>query len=144
MGLAMRKRVLIGMFALLSACGGSGSSSSNGSNGEAPVTPKLGFSSSDSTVPQNQSVLLSWTGEAVGNCRASGAWSGPKDSSGSETLVLSELGQQLFGLTCDVEDKSRTITKSLTVFVVPDDSPSSGVDGDDADALFEHFNQYAQ
>lgn len=138
----MNKLLVIGFAVLLSACGGSDSNSGN--NGAAASTPKLSFSSSASSVPQNQSVILSWTGVAVENCQASGAWNSAKDSSGSETVVLSQLGNQLFSLSCDVENVSSSITKSLTVLVVANDSPQSGVDGNDADALFEHFNQYAQ
>lgn len=137
----MNKLLVIGFATLLSACGGS---DSNSDNGVSANSPKLGFSSSASSVSQNQPVTLSWLGEAVENCQASGAWSGAKDSSGSETVVLSQLGNQLFSLSCDVENTNSSITKSLTVLVVAIESPKSGVDGDDADALFEHFNQYAQ
>ena len=110
-------------------------------------TAELTVSSAPSEIEQGQSVLITWSSQAVENCQASGAWSGAKATAGTESVTLSSLGSQTFSLSCEAIQSSDTLTRDTSVNVVPIDSsddPKSGVDGDDADALYEHFNQYAQ
>jgi len=64
------------------------------------VTPRLALQASASAVKTGESVTLSWTGEAVSNCQASGSWTGSRATSGSE--VRSQLTtSQSYTLTCD-------------------------------------------
>ncbi len=78
-----------------------------------PPASKLQLSSSSPTVIAGDSVTLSWSGTSVSNCQASGAWSGPKDATGTETIdSLQEDGS--FTLSCDGnEGKLVTMTSVL-------------------------------
>ena len=51
-----------------------------------PPASKLQLSSSSPTVKAGDSIRLSWSGTSVSNCQASGAWSGPKAATGTETI----------------------------------------------------------
>lgn len=64
------------------------------------VTPTLKLASSASAIRTGENVTLSWSGESVSNCQASGSWSGARSTIGSEIraqLVASEN----YTLTCD-------------------------------------------
>jgi hypothetical protein len=64
------------------------------------VTPRLALQASASAVKTGESVTLTWTGEAVSNCQASGSWTGSRATNGSE--VRSQLTtSQSYTLTCD-------------------------------------------
>ncbi len=78
-----------------------------------PPASELQLSSSSTTVIAGDSVTLSWSGTSVSNCQASGAWSGPKDATGMETIdSLQEDGS--FTLSCDGnEGKLVTMTSVL-------------------------------
>lgn len=132
----MKNLLLIAAMTLLSGC-------FDGAN----LSPNLTLTSSANQVEQGDSVQLVWQGEDVQNCQAAGVWTGDKPISGSEFIQLLELGNQTFSLSCEAVNSSDTLTRNTTVEVVPvdgGDGPKSGVDGDDADALYRHFNQYAQ
>lgn len=146
----MKNSLLIGVtaaVALLSGCFGEGVNPAGGGgqgNG-GNASSKLTFTSSSNQVVQGDSVLLTWQGEAVDNCQAGGAWTGAKPISGSESIQLFGLGSQTFSLVCSAANSSDTLTRDTTVSVISaGGGPKSGVDGDDADALYQHFNQYAQ
>ena len=49
-------------------------------------TPSVILSASPSGVPRNTNTTLSWTSASVASCAASGAWSGTKATSGSESV----------------------------------------------------------
>jgi|GEM_PF-2467901 len=143
----MKKLLLIGVASLLSGCFDGGSNPAGKDSADNGSSPKLVFTSSAAQVEQGDSVQLDWQGEDVENCQAEGAWSGAKAVMGTETVSLSILGHQTFSLSCEAIQSSEIITRNTTVEVVTvasGDDPKSGLDGDDADALYEHFNQYAQ
>jgi hypothetical protein len=52
------------------------------------------------TVPYNSSVTLSWTSSNANYCVASGAWSGTKGTSGSESTGNLTSGPKTYTLTC--------------------------------------------
>jgi hypothetical protein len=52
------------------------------------------------TVPYNSSVTLSWTSSNADYCVASGAWSGTKGTSGSESTENLTSGPKTYTLTC--------------------------------------------
>jgi hypothetical protein len=63
-------------------------------------TPALKLRASESEVRTGASATLSWSGTSVSNCRASGAWSGPRSASGTEEI--GPLGADAsFTLTCE-------------------------------------------
>jgi hypothetical protein len=64
------------------------------------VEPRLALQTSSSAVRRGDQVTLSWSGQGVSNCRASGDWSGARAASGSEQ-VASVAEAQSFTLRCD-------------------------------------------
>jgi hypothetical protein len=64
------------------------------------VKPTLKLTASASAVRRGERVTLSWSGQGVSNCQASGSWSGQRSSSGSmATGALTE--RQSYTLACD-------------------------------------------
>ena len=101
---------LMGLGALLAACGnnnnGGGSSSSSGG----PMPPVVNFAApSPSTVAPGGSFTLSWTSSNVSACTASGGsgsdgWTGSEPTSGSATLAASATaGTYEYTLSCTGE-----------------------------------------
>jgi hypothetical protein len=66
----------------------------------APPDSSLKISSSSPTVRAGDSTTLSWSGTSVSNCQASGAWSGPKKATGTETIGPLQTDAS-FTLSCD-------------------------------------------
>ena len=101
---------LISLF-VLSACGGGG----GGGSSPEPVTPSpvITFSSSASSVLLSSSVTLSWSSTNASSCSASGEWQGSKGTSGSETVTISNLGDNTFTLSCS--GSGGTSSRSLSV-----------------------------
>jgi len=52
------------------------------------------------TIPYNSSAILSWTSNNANYCVASGAWSGAKETSGSESTGKLTSGPRTYTLTC--------------------------------------------
>lgn len=65
-----------------------------------PPASKLSLSSSSPTVRAGDSITLSWSGTSVSNCQASGAWSGLKSATGTETIGPLQTDGS-FTLSCD-------------------------------------------
>ena len=71
------------------------------------------------TAGVGQAVEVSWLVTYGDTCEASGAWSGAKGPSGSQTVTLPSLGEHTFTLTCS--DPGSEATKSVTATgVVPE------------------------
>jgi hypothetical protein len=62
--------------------------------------PALALHALDAEVRTGEYATLSWSGTSVDNCRASGAWSGTRAASGTETIGPLA-GDASFTLTCD-------------------------------------------
>ena len=108
----------ISLLLLLSACGGGGSSGSD--TGPTDVQASLVFSASPDQVAFGGKSTLTWTSEGVSSCTASGDWSGPRDTSGSEEIAgLQENAS--FVLECSGE--GGTVSKSVSVTVGNPDEP---------------------
>lgn len=60
-----------------------------------------------------QTTTLTWSSTQASTCTAAGAWSGTKAASGSETIVVPALGENVFSLTCS--DPGAAGTQSTTV-----------------------------
>ncbi|MFU8816198.1 MAG: hypothetical protein ACNA7W_12685 [Pseudomonadales bacterium] len=67
---------------------------------EPAPTPSLALQAYDAEVRTGESATLSWSGESVSNCTASGAWSGARAASGSEIIGPLEADAS-FTLTCE-------------------------------------------
>ncbi len=77
----------------------------NGSDG--PITLTVG-----------NSVTLSWTSQGAVSCHASGDWSGPRPTSGNQSIQLNEARNYLFRLTC-TNQFNQTQTDQVEVRVIP-------------------------
>ncbi len=96
---------------LLIGCGGSyGSGNSN------PVAT-LSISVSPTTITLGQSATISWTSNAP--CTASGAWSGTKGASGTETVTPAAAGTLTYTLTCVGSGYRESPSRSATLTVNP-------------------------
>ena len=76
---------------ILLSCGGGG--------GSAPL-PTVFLSASTNSVPVNSPVTITWTSSNASSCQASGAWSGTKGTSGSESVFINLVGANNFNLSC--------------------------------------------
>ena len=96
---------------LIYACGGGG----GGGSSPDPVTspPVISFSASSTSVSLSSSVTLTWSSSNSSSCSASGAWQGSKGTSGSENIVISNVGNNDFSLSCS--GSGGTSSKSLTI-----------------------------
>lgn len=86
----------------LTCTGSGGSDSQTVMISVLPPTPAsdLQLSTSNPTVRAGDSITLSWSGTSVSNCQASGAWSGPKAATGTETIGPLQTDGS-FTLSCD-------------------------------------------
>ena len=94
---------------LISACGG------GGGGGSAPLPTIDSFTASSLADTLVGSTLqLSWTSTNATSCNASGAWTGSKSSSGTESVTVSINGTNTFSLICSGTGGSST-TSSVSV-----------------------------
>ena len=88
----------------LSSCGGGGggggSSDSPIGGGSSTPTISVTISSSAQSAEVNSSVTITWSSTSATSCSASGAWSGTKSTSGSESVIIGLGGSNNFSLTC--------------------------------------------
>ena len=96
-------------------CSGAGGSANDSvSITVAAPVPTLSFSASPRSVNVNDSTTLSWDGNDVTSCTASGDWSGNKVVSGSETVSALTTDSQ-FTLTCNGSGGEVIKTVNVTV-----------------------------
>lgn len=74
--------------ALLAGCGGSSGGVSTSAADDSPTvsSPSISLSASPMLVSSGGSTVVSWSSTNATSCQASGGWSGPRDTSGSETV----------------------------------------------------------
>ena len=110
----MKSKFLSAIVSILfiTSCGGGG-------GGGGGVTPPAlvaaiinSFTSSSSSIIVGSTVDISWSSSNASSCSASGAWSGTKDTSGTETVTIDTAGNFNFTLTCIGEggNASRSLT----------------------------------
>ena len=94
----------------ISSCGGGG-----GGGGASPVAvvPSLSIEASDTEKLVDESITLTWSSSNATSCSASGAWSGSKNTSGSESIIVASVGQLTYSLSCSGTGGSTA--KSATV-----------------------------
>ena len=99
------KTFLLTSIFLISACGGGG----GGGSAPAPLPTIDSFTASSLADTLVGSTLqLSWTSTNATSCTASGAWTGSKSSSGTESVTVSINGTNTFSLTCSGTGGSST------------------------------------
>ena len=123
---------------ILASCGGGG-----GGGGSAPVAPSnpapvINLSISSSSVVTGTEVTLTWSSSNASSCTANGAWSGSKDTSGNEAIVVIESGSLSFGLTCTGTSSS---SKTVTLNVNPALNAYAYIDGPTTFSGFYIFKQ---
>lgn len=85
----------------------------------APSAPTLNLNATPASIIEGQSSTLSWTSANATSCTASGAWSGTKSLTGSESV--SPLTTSTYTLQCSGPGGS--ITQNVTVTVTPPPPP---------------------
>jgi hypothetical protein len=85
----------------------------------APVEVDLDANGSEGpvTINAHQYVNLSWTTQNAVTCQASGAWSGSKSTSGSQSIQLNNIQTYTFTLTCQNASGTQTNSDSVQVIV---------------------------
>jgi len=130
--------------ALLMSCGGG-----YGGGGSLPAAT-LTISVAPTTITLGQSATVTWTSNA--SCMASGAWSGAKAASGSETVTPTVTGPSIYTLICSggAYGSSESLSATLTVnppmaaglwssngcCVMSDPFPVTGITSDSGDDRF--------
>ena len=89
---------------VLISCGGGG----GGGGGD---TPTMTLSTDLTQVVVGQVAVISWSSNQTA-CSASGAWSGSKAGSGSESVTISSAGANNFSLSCGTISRQVTVTGS--------------------------------
>ncbi len=88
-----------------------------------PAPPTLTLSAATTTVPYNGSTTLTWSSNNTTSCTASNAWTGTKNTSGSQTTGQLTSGKT-YTLTCTGPGGSISRTVSITVGSAPTATPT--------------------
>ena len=88
----------IASFFLIS-CGGGGGGSGSSADTVYPIA-SVNLSANQASVLLGNTVTLTWTSSNVTSCSASGAWTGQKGISGTETLVVNTAGNNIYTISC--------------------------------------------
>ena len=122
---------------MLSACGGSSDSSSvNDGGGSTPTPSTVTISASQITVMVEEYTTITWSSANATSCTASGAWSGDKSLSGSESVVMNDVDEQNFTLICG------SASASVLVTVNSDNSEGSCVNPHSAEIYESYLGDY--
>lgn len=112
----------------LVACGGDAGSDNSGGNNTpppgSPPSPTVSLSAAPNSVAPGGSTLLTWSSSNASSCSATGAWSGGKATSGSQT-INSIVATSIYTLSCTGSGGSTT--RSATVNVTG--AAGTGVNG---------------
>ena len=84
---------------IFTSCGGGGGGGSEPS-APAPQNITVSLTSSADSAEVNSSITLTWSSTLATICSASGAWSGSKGTSGSESITIGVGGSNTFSLSC--------------------------------------------
>ena len=108
--------VLVSGSSLLQSCGGGG----GGASAQTGVTPTVTIAASSSSVPQGQSLGLTWSSTNAGSCTASANpsesdWAGTRGTSGSQSVTPTSAGSVAYTLTCAGAGGTASGAASVTV-----------------------------
>ncbi len=102
--------------------------------GAAGPPPELTLTASPQTVPFNGNATLQWSGSNINGCTASGAWSGSKATSGSQTVgPLTASGD--YTLVCSSAG-GQSVTRTVTITVQAAPAPTVSLAATPADVAF--------
>jgi|CXWL01.1.fsa_nt_gi kumamolisin len=114
--------------------GGTLTASFAGTNLLIPATATIGFNTmavaveplptvtiavNPNTVAPGASAALTWSSTGATSCTASGAWTGPQATSGSQNVSQAQPGTYTYTLTCDGPGGSASKSTTLTVNELP-------------------------
>lgn len=88
-----------------------------------PPAPTVSISVSPASITTGQSSTLTWTSTEATACTASGAWSGSKAISGSQTVAPTSTGNYTYEIACSGDGGTTTKSASLIVSA-PTPAPS--------------------
>jgi hypothetical protein len=77
--------------------------------------PVVSISMEPNEVVRGSYATMSWSATGATKCKASGAWSGDRPLSGTETILSHDMGSILYTLTCTGAGGSTKTTRRLTV-----------------------------
>jgi Subtilase family len=93
-----------------------------------PAAPTLSLASS--SIVTGSSTTLTWSSANTTGCTASGSWSGPMASNGTQTVNPSAVGSDTYTLVCsNVAGASPATSVTLSVTAMAAPAPSSGGGG---------------
>ena len=84
----------------ITSCGGGGGGGGSEPSAPAPQNITVSLTSSADSAEVNSSITLTWSSTLATSCSASGAWSGSKGTSGSESITIGVGGSNTFSLSC--------------------------------------------
>jgi hypothetical protein len=77
--------------------------------------PVVSISMDPAEVVRGSYATISWSATGATKCKASGAWSGDRPISGTESILSHDMGSILYTLTCTGAGGSTKTTRWLTV-----------------------------
>lgn len=89
-----------------------------------PTQPTVSLSANPASITSGQSSTLSWTSSNATSCTASGAWSGAKNTSGSEVVAPAQTAT--YSITCAGASGTTPATASASVTVGTTPPPPTG------------------
>ncbi|NND64814.1 MAG: hypothetical protein HKM24_02510, partial [Gammaproteobacteria bacterium] len=103
--------------------------------GSSDPAPTVNLTATPNPVNENESTQLSWTTSNATSCIASGGWSGPRATSGSNETTVALTTDTTFTLTCNGEGGQGSDAVTVTV-VDPNPPPTVTLNADDT-TVFE-------
>lgn len=104
----MGRFFIISVF-FIASCGGGG----GGGSASLPI-PSVSISASDTEISLNESIIINWSSSLATSCSASGAWSGTKETSGSESFTITAAGANTYSIRCS-DSSGQSGSGSVTV-----------------------------
>ena len=94
-------------------------------SGTPPPVPTANITSSPTTIDQGQSSTISWSSTDATSCTASGAWSGAKATSGSQSVSPSTTSSYI--ISCNGDGGSANDSVTVTVNAAPAPVPTASI-----------------
>ena len=100
-------------------CTGAGGSATGTASVQVNPIPTVSLGANPATIIIGASSTLTWSSTNATSCNATGAWTGSRGTSGSETVTPTATGQSVYGLSCTGAGGTVTQTAAVQVNPVP-------------------------
>ncbi len=132
MNLHNNKYLYLSLLLALSSCGGGSSS---------PPSPVITLTASSEFVLVDSSVTIIWSSSNTSNCKAYGAWSGSKATTGNQEIIITSPGANIFNISCSGSNGSRSASVTVEGYR---ETTGASVDGyiRQADIFIDTNNSY--